>query len=442
MAGSTATRLWMESLLAFKRAGADGILTYFAPRVEERLKALRLKRAFRIRPIARSLSDISAGRLPFTARLSCWRDASRRSTPSRSGCAARRSLPSMRSATDYRPANISRRTVLAEPADRLRGRAIPGRPIIERFVICRFAAEGLSPNKADLVEICRRSKVRYPAPASLSAEALLSRQPGGDRPATRIAPGALAARRKVPPNAFAYLGQQLLSGLPRTAIYGLLAVAYSLVFGPDRAHQSGASARVAAIGAGRHRCRRRDPPCGGQGCAHPSADGFRGGPCRGHVRGRDLQRRRRLSSSGGIHGPEQPAEPYRHRRVVALSDGVSAPRAEPVTVWLPPVWSAQWPLAAGRGFPRHADARVAGHRRDRAWRARPLSSGLMRGDRLRPRLAGLRRRSGAAALFGVDGARSFIQTLALAGAMAGLSGHARSSLQYGGLALPAGSSSA
>jgi porphobilinogen synthase len=29
----------MESLLAFKRAGADGILTYFAPQAAERLKA-------------------------------------------------------------------------------------------------------------------------------------------------------------------------------------------------------------------------------------------------------------------------------------------------------------------------------------------------------------------------------------------------------------------
>jgi porphobilinogen synthase len=29
----------MESLLAFKRAGADGILTYYAPRVAEKLKA-------------------------------------------------------------------------------------------------------------------------------------------------------------------------------------------------------------------------------------------------------------------------------------------------------------------------------------------------------------------------------------------------------------------
>ncbi len=27
----------MESLIAFKRAGADGILTYFAPRAAERL---------------------------------------------------------------------------------------------------------------------------------------------------------------------------------------------------------------------------------------------------------------------------------------------------------------------------------------------------------------------------------------------------------------------
>jgi porphobilinogen synthase len=29
----------MESLLGFKRAGADGILTYFAPKAAERLKA-------------------------------------------------------------------------------------------------------------------------------------------------------------------------------------------------------------------------------------------------------------------------------------------------------------------------------------------------------------------------------------------------------------------
>lgn len=29
----------LESLMAFKRAGADGVLTYFAPRVAKKLKA-------------------------------------------------------------------------------------------------------------------------------------------------------------------------------------------------------------------------------------------------------------------------------------------------------------------------------------------------------------------------------------------------------------------
>jgi porphobilinogen synthase len=31
-------RAMMESLIAFKRAGADGVLTYFAPRVAEKLQ--------------------------------------------------------------------------------------------------------------------------------------------------------------------------------------------------------------------------------------------------------------------------------------------------------------------------------------------------------------------------------------------------------------------
>ena len=35
----------MESLLAFKRAGADGVLTYFAPRVAERLRRQRVRHA-------------------------------------------------------------------------------------------------------------------------------------------------------------------------------------------------------------------------------------------------------------------------------------------------------------------------------------------------------------------------------------------------------------
>jgi porphobilinogen synthase len=34
-------RAMMESLVAFKRAGADGVLTYFAPQAAEKLKADR-----------------------------------------------------------------------------------------------------------------------------------------------------------------------------------------------------------------------------------------------------------------------------------------------------------------------------------------------------------------------------------------------------------------
>ena len=33
-------RAMLESLIAFKRAGADGVLTYFAPMVAEKLKRL------------------------------------------------------------------------------------------------------------------------------------------------------------------------------------------------------------------------------------------------------------------------------------------------------------------------------------------------------------------------------------------------------------------
>ena len=32
-----------ESLIAFKRAGADGVLTYFAPRIAEQLKGGNLE---------------------------------------------------------------------------------------------------------------------------------------------------------------------------------------------------------------------------------------------------------------------------------------------------------------------------------------------------------------------------------------------------------------
>ena len=39
-AGSTRDRVMMESLIAFKRAGADGILTYFAPSAAKLLRTV------------------------------------------------------------------------------------------------------------------------------------------------------------------------------------------------------------------------------------------------------------------------------------------------------------------------------------------------------------------------------------------------------------------
>ena len=51
-AGSTATRVMLESLLAFKRAGADGILTYFARDVARILRAERRPQLFGSQPDA------------------------------------------------------------------------------------------------------------------------------------------------------------------------------------------------------------------------------------------------------------------------------------------------------------------------------------------------------------------------------------------------------
>jgi Delta-aminolevulinic acid dehydratase len=40
----------MESLLAFKRAGADGVLTYFAPRGREAARSMKPRLSFFRRP--------------------------------------------------------------------------------------------------------------------------------------------------------------------------------------------------------------------------------------------------------------------------------------------------------------------------------------------------------------------------------------------------------
>ena len=141
----------MESLLAFKRAGADGILTYFAPRVAERLKAVRLERRSG-RPCAGSLSGHFSRAAAFlcTAFLLAGCVSSLDAQQAR---VCRSTLPALNpGARDHRPADRDRARA-EKPAGLSTRRRVPGRPILERSVICRFAAEGLSPNKAELIEI-------------------------------------------------------------------------------------------------------------------------------------------------------------------------------------------------------------------------------------------------------------------------------------------------
>ena len=57
-------RAMMESLLGFKRAGADGILTYFAPKAAERMKAegVRLSASLRTRHCAAATATSNPSR--------------------------------------------------------------------------------------------------------------------------------------------------------------------------------------------------------------------------------------------------------------------------------------------------------------------------------------------------------------------------------------------
>ncbi len=106
----------------------------------------------------------------------------------------------------------------------------PGRTARPHAVLCRFAAEGLSPDKADLVGVETEH-----GPVSGASLYLLKRyyldsldglvgDPAPDREAEGVAP-----LRVAPGTAYAL--QQFLSGLPRTVVTALLAAAYALVFG-------------------------------------------------------------------------------------------------------------------------------------------------------------------------------------------------------------------
>jgi branched-chain amino acid transport system permease protein len=302
-------------------------------------------------------------------------------------------------------------------------------PPVRRWALCRFAAGGLSPNKAELVGV---ETDRGPLSGSSvyllrrfyvdSAEGLMGDPGEGDR----------AAGLREAPEPVAYLVQQVLVGLPRTGIYALLAAAYALVFGlVGRINLAfgelaavGATATVSGVAL-----------AASLGSSAPFAGLGLGILCA-------LFAGALYSAVGGhftvARIPSRSPQPSLIATVglsLFLMEYLRVAQS-PVTIWIPPIWSDIMPLLRAGTF-------VAG--------VTPVS--LVTGGIALVAAAALlmlMRRSGfgrawrayaddpkAAALSGVDGRGLLVKTLALAGGMAGLAG-TLVVVQYGGLGFAGG----
>jgi branched-chain amino acid transport system permease protein len=302
-------------------------------------------------------------------------------------------------------------------------------PPLERYVICRFAAEGLSANKADLIGLSTET-----GPVAGSTVYLLKRfyidSPEGV--AGDPGPGELAAGLAEVPRPLAYGLQQLLVGMPRTAIYGLLAAAYALVFGLAGRFNlafgelAAVGAAATAVGVALLLSLGEAAPLPGLlfGAVCAALASAMHGAVGGYwtiARIRGASGQASLVATVGLS--------------LALMEYIRLVQGT-ATVWFPPVWSQAWPLLRSREFVvsitpvsllTTAIGLSAGgavllamqrSRFGRAWRAHADD----------PK---------AAALFGVNGGALLLLTLALSGALAGLSG-ALVVLQYGGLGFAGG----
>jgi branched-chain amino acid transport system permease protein len=302
-------------------------------------------------------------------------------------------------------------------------------PPVGRWALCRFAAEGLSPNKAELVGVETDR-----GPLSGSSVYLLRRFYVGSAEGLMGDPGEgdCAAGLREAPEPVAYLVQQVLVGLPRTGIYGLLAAAYALVFGlVGRINLAfgelaaiGAAATVSGVAL-----------AGSLGFSAPFAGLGLGILCA-------LFAGALYSAVGGHFTVARIASRSPQPSLIATV-GLSLFLMEylrlaqsPVTIWIPPIWSDTMPLLRAGTF-------VVG--------VTPVSLVTV-GIAVvaAAALLMLMRRSGfgrawrayaddpkAAALSGVDGRRLLLKTLALAGGMAGLAG-TLVVVQYGGLGFAGG----
>jgi branched-subunit amino acid ABC-type transport system permease component len=302
------------------------------------------------------------------------------------------------------------------------------RPIVERFAICRFAAEGLSPNKAELVEIGTEQ-----GPLSGASLYLLKRYYLESPEGVAGDPGGPPVVDSIEiPADLAYFLQQFFAGLPRTAIYGLLAVAYSLVFGLTgrinlafgEIAAAGAAATIAAasilIAFG------SSAPLSGLAAGLVTAM-FAGAI---------------YNAVGGYFVIGKIRTPSNQPSLIATV-GLSLFLMEylrlvqsPVTVWLPPVWSAQWPIARAGSFLVNLTL-ISLATSAIGLVAAAFLIWLMKASGFGRAWRAFADDARAAALFGVDGGKLLLQTLGLAGAMAGLSGMLIVA-QYGGLGFAGG----
>ena len=300
---------------------------------------------------------------------------------------------------------------------------------VERWAICRFPAAGLAAGKADLAGVETEE-----GPLSGASLFLLKTYYLGTPEGVAGDPGSPieAAVPEVPP-ALAYTVQQLLVSLPRTAIYGLLAVAYALVFGlVGRINLAfgelaavGAAATVAGaalMSLGLH----VTAPLAGLAAGLLAA--LFAGALHGAVGGHFTIARVRAESP-------QPSLIATVGLSLALMEYLRVVQS-PVTVWLPPVWSEAVPLLRAGAFlvsltPISLVTAAIGLATAAALLWLMQASGFGRAWRAYADDAR------AAALFGVDGPRLLHLTLALSGAVAGLAGMLIVA-QYGGLGFAGG----
>lgn len=304
----------------------------------------------------------------------------------------------------------------------------PNRPPLDRFVICRFAAVGLSANKAELTDIATEegpiagASLYFLKHYYIDTPEGVANDPGSKPDASVVEV----------PESVAYAAQQLLVSLPRTAIYALLSVAYALIFGLS-GRINLAFGELAAVGSAATIAGAAIVLAAGAsspllGLAAGLAAALFAGAIHCAVGGYFTIARVKAAST-------QPSLIATVGLSLFLMEYLRIVQS-PVTVWLPPIWSTAWPLARSGDFLVSLTPITV------------ISSGiglcaaiallrLMRSTSFGRSWRAYADDAKAASLFGVNASRLLIQTLAIAGAMAALSGMLIVA-QYGGLGFAGG----